>query len=364
MHLFLSGSINQVSGNLIPASLSMNLALSFDFSGEAEYFPDSQNFSHFNYFVSITVMIKKNVPMILLALILLNGCSIRKMALTGFTSTLSSQTGDVFTSDDDPELIGDALPFTIKLYESLARKDSTNAELLLATGKLFCLYAQGYVLFEADTLADSLKTAKKAAGKRAKKLFLRGKDYILKGLDLRHPGIYNALSGRSSDSALAITGINDTAYLYWGSVAWTGAILSDRSDLALAMSLKKAVSLMQKVFSLDSSYSDGAVYEFMAIYYASAPKAMGGDVEKSEEFFEKAIELSGEKKASPYVNRASVLSLKKSDSGGFSDFLQKAISIKTPSQSPLRLLNTIYQQKAAWMLANKDRFFPAELTDQ
>ena len=51
-------------------------------------------------------------------LALTTGCSLKTMAVKSVANTLSD-TGDVFTRDDDPELIRDATPFALKLYESL-----------------------------------------------------------------------------------------------------------------------------------------------------------------------------------------------------------------------------------------------------
>jgi len=49
----------------------------------------------------------------------LAGCgAIKKTAISNVAGTLSSS-GDVFTRDDDPELVRQALPFALKLYESL-----------------------------------------------------------------------------------------------------------------------------------------------------------------------------------------------------------------------------------------------------
>src|SRR6185369_6704634 len=46
------------------------------------------------------------------------GCSIKTMAVKTVANTLSD-TGDVFTRDNDPELVRDAIPFALKTYESL-----------------------------------------------------------------------------------------------------------------------------------------------------------------------------------------------------------------------------------------------------
>ncbi len=45
-------------------------------------------------------------------------CSIRKMAVNKLGDALA-ETGSSFSSDDDPELVGDAVPFGLKTMEAL-----------------------------------------------------------------------------------------------------------------------------------------------------------------------------------------------------------------------------------------------------
>ncbi|NLE00179.1 MAG: hypothetical protein GX640_09920, partial [Fibrobacter sp.] len=45
----------------------------------------------------------------------LSSCSVSKLAFKNISSTLSNTESTVFTGDDDPELIKEALPFTMKL---------------------------------------------------------------------------------------------------------------------------------------------------------------------------------------------------------------------------------------------------------
>ena len=60
----------------------------------------------------------------LLCLFLSVSCSINKMAINAVSDTLSGTgSADVFTGDPDPELVGDALPFAIKMYEALLAKN-------------------------------------------------------------------------------------------------------------------------------------------------------------------------------------------------------------------------------------------------
>ena len=300
-----------------------------------------------------------NKTHILLAVVVLMSlnCSIQKLTMSKISKSFSNSENTVFTGDDDPELIRDALPFTMKLYESLLAKDSTNPELYLAAGKLFCLYAQGFVLFPADTLADSLTMQKKAAGKRAKKLFLRGRGYALKALDLRHPQFTALVNRGATDSALLIITPADSSYLYWSSVSWMGAIAADRSDLGLSMTMKKAVALINKLSSINESYSSGALNELYCIYYASAPKSMGGDTASARVQLTKAIAASNNSKVSPFVTGALSLSVKNKNKEEFEQFLNSALSIDINAFPQLKLQNIIYQQRAKWMLEHMERYF-------
>ncbi|NLL13231.1 MAG: hypothetical protein GX267_07495 [Fibrobacter sp.] len=300
----------------------------------------------------------KNFIFFVFLMFFLQSCSVSRLAVKKAGATLSNQQSTVFTGEDDPELVRDALPFTMKFYETILEKDSMNAELCLATGKLFCLYAQAFILFPSDTLPDSMADQKKAMRKRAKKLLLRGRDYCLRGLDLRHPGFATLLKGKSSDSALALTDHADTSFLYWCSASWMAAIIADRSDLALGMTIKKAASLMLRVAELNDQYDYGAAHEILCAYRASIPKSLGGSDEKARVHFQKAVTFSSGEKLSPYITCATSLSVKNKNRAEFSEMLQKALSVNIQKRPSLKLQNTIYQQRAKWLLANIDKFFP------
>ncbi|MCK5622107.1 MAG: hypothetical protein KAJ11_07455, partial [Alphaproteobacteria bacterium] len=53
----------------------------------------------------------------------------------------------VFTEDDDIELIGEALPFSLKLVESLLAESPDHRGLLLAAARGYVLYSYAYVHF-------------------------------------------------------------------------------------------------------------------------------------------------------------------------------------------------------------------------
>ena len=215
-------------------------------------------FARSGHFSKLRFIGIKSIIALNLLIFLSTSCSVQKFTISKLTDAFSSDDNTAITSEDDPELVKEALPFTIKMYESLISKDSTNDKLLLSTGKMLCLYSQAFILFPADTLADSLTEQKKAMSKRAKKLFLRARDYSLKGLEIRHHGISNIIKQGNINSAMAMTTPADTSYLYWCAAGWLGAIISDRSDLGLGLTVKKPAAMINKVLEFNDCFENGA----------------------------------------------------------------------------------------------------------
>ena len=89
------------------------------------------------------------LALLVLAMLLgLAGCSIRKFAVGQVANSLTSGP-DVFASDDDPELVGAAIPFGLKMMESLLQTVPKHEGLLLSCcrGKL----PFGRMVIRADT---------------------------------------------------------------------------------------------------------------------------------------------------------------------------------------------------------------------
>jgi hypothetical protein len=185
--------------------------------------------------------------------------------------------------------------------------------------------------------------------KRAKKLFLRARDYSLRGLEIRHHGISNIIKQGDINAALAMTTPADTSYLYWCAVGWFGAIISDRSDLGLAFTVKKPAAMMDKVLEFDDCFENGAAHESMCSYYSVLPRSLGGNEKKAVEHFSKAVTCSDGHKCSPFLAMASLYA-KKGDNGRYKELLLKALEIDPDSDLRFRLLNSIYKQRAAYFL--------------
>ncbi len=287
------------------------------------------------------------------------GCSASKIAISSFIDILGSDKNLAFVSDDDPELVRDALPFTLKLYETLLEKAPENLDLAVAACRAFVLYASFFVQLPAEQPASDAADVKKSESIRAKKLYIRGRNYVLDALDRRYPGFNAQIKSGSIDSALCRISKDDTAALYWAGVAWAGAALADRADLGMLLSLKRAVGLIDKVSELNEGFGHGAIHEFYISYYGNAPASTGGGEQKAREHFSKAVELSKGKKAGPYVSLAVSVSLKNRDKKEFVDLLNKAMEVDIKERNEYRLINILNRRKALWLLNHLEDYFPS-----
>ncbi len=289
---------------------------------------------------------------------LLVSCSINRLAVrtvAGFLSASGEST--VFSGDSDPQLVGDALPFTLKTYESLLAEDPGNAALALATGRAFVSYAYAFVQIPADELPVEKVDQQQAAHQRAKELFLRARRYVLQGLDARRPGFSAALEGPGAVSALRLVKRDDIDYLYWTAAAWLGAFSADPYDFAQIVTVPRAVALLQQVLSWDEGYGKGAAEEILISFYGSAPAELGGSEDKARQSYNRAVAYSKGLRAGPYIALATAVSVKNQDAAEFRDLLGRALAIDLDAAPADRLQNTIDQRRARWLLDNIDRFF-------
>lgn len=294
---------------------------------------------------------KKIVVLVSLFASLLCACSVNKGAVKLLAGALTS-TGDstVFTGDDDPRLIAEALPVILKLYESLLAQVPEDPKLNLATGSSFVMYANAFVHTPAKMLPAEQFEQQKEMYARAKKLYLRGRNYVLRGLGIRHPEFAALLEKGSMEEALAGMGTEDVPYLYWSGASWMAAYATDPFDVDLGSTVTRAIALMQRALQIQDGYSDGAIHEFFISYYGAMPEVMGGSQQKAREHFEKALALSKGYKAGPFVSLATTVCIKNQDAKEFRELLEKALAVDIDAKPQYRLANVLAQQEARWSL--------------
>jgi predicted anti-sigma-YlaC factor YlaD len=283
-----------------------------------------------------------------------SGCSLKTMAVKTVADTLS-QSGDTFSRDDDPELVRDAIPFALKLYESLLESVPKHQGLLLATCSGFTQYAYAFIQTDGDLLESTDYEASSQLKSRALKLYLRGRGYCTRALELRRSGVVEKLQ-LDPETALAWAGRDDVPLLYWTGASWGAAIAIglDRPDLVADMPAVKA--LMARALALQENYSRGAIHAIL-ISLEALPEAMGGSTARAREHFDRAVALSEGQDPGPYVTLAGSVSLPAQNRDEFVKLLEQALAIDPEKNPSARLATLVAQKRAKYLMSRVDDLF-------
>jgi predicted anti-sigma-YlaC factor YlaD len=287
-------------------------------------------------------------------------CSINKMATKSVANSLTSGP-DVFGTDDDPELIREAVPFGLKTMESLLQTLPEHRGLLLSLCRGFTQYGAGFIQPDANAIEATDYARAAAMRERALKMFLRARGYGLRGLELDHKGITAALQ-TNPDSAAALIRKQELPMLYWTAAAWGSAINLGKDRAELLADLGAVKALMTRGLALDETYDGGAFHEAMILLDA-LPKDMGGSPERAREHFQRAVDLSRGRKASPYVTLAQSVSVLTQNRREFRELLEKALAVDPNADPNMRLATLVVQQQARDLLKREDDLFLEPLDD-
>ncbi len=296
-----------------------------------------------------------------LLLLALAGCSMRRFAVNRIGDALAAG-GSTFESDEDPELVGEALPFGLKLIESLLAESPRHRGLLLGACRGFTLYAYAYVHQQADRLAPEDLERANVLRARARKLFLRARDYGLRALEREYPGIGQRLE-REPKAAVAVVRRKDVPLLYWNAAALGLAISAARSEAQLLARLPEVEALIERALELDESWERGSLHELQLIFAATRP-GLPPDPALLKKHFDRAVELSGGRRASVYVAYAEAVSVRRQNRAEFRTLLEKALAIDPDQHPEVRLSNLLAQRRARWLLERADELFLEEETDK
>jgi len=300
-------------------------------------------------------MKKVSMLSLVLALMLAPGCSFKRMAVNKVGDALAGG-GTTFSSDDDPELVRAAVPFSLKLMESLLAESPRHEGLLFATASGFTQYSYAFVQQDADEMEDKDLAAATDLRNRARRLYLRARNYGLRGLEVRHPGFEKELR-REPRSAVKLASTKDVSLLYWTAASWGAAISVSKSDPDLIADLPQVEALIDRALELDPNFDHGAIHSFLITYELSRQGAAGDPIERARQHFEKAVQLSGGQQAGPMVAYAESVCVSQQDAKQFEELLNRAIAINPDARPEWRLANLVMQRRAKWLLSRSDELF-------
>lgn len=281
----------------------------------------------------------------------LTGCSVKQYAIDRAADALADG-GSTYAADDDPQLVREAVPFSLKTIEGLIEASPLNEKLLLAACRGFTQYAYAFVQQDADRLEDKDMRAAQAQALRARKLYARARAYGQRGLDARHPGW-------RKDPAQALGAMTkaDVPMLYWTAAAWAAEIALSKENPDAVADAPQMLALADRAAALDDTYGEGAVPSLMIALEMVRQGGRGEPATRARARFDRAVALSGKTQASPYVTYAESIAVPLQDKAQFEAMLGIALGIDPDAVPRHRLANLILQERARWLLARKDSLF-------
>lgn len=288
----------------------------------------------------------------LLVLVSVGGpaCSLKRMAVSTVADTLA-ESGTTFTSDEDLKLVGDAIPFALKLQETLLESVPDHEGLLLTTCTNFTQYSYAYVETEAEGLPNSRRAEIIEMRDRALKLYLRGRRYCGRAMNERFGAKTTDLLLQDPASVVRRAKREDVPLLYWMAASWGAAISLgiDRPDLAIDLPTVRI--LAERALELDRTWNKGALPELF-ITLDSLPEALGGNPARAKQHFDEAVAIQKGTSPGPYVALATGVAVPAQDRAEFERLLKLALAVD-PEQDPANRLAVMIQQKRAKLLLER-----------
>jgi hypothetical protein len=275
-------------------------------------------------------------------------------------SALSGE-GSSFRSDDDPELVKEAIPFGLKTMESVLESTPDHAKLLGSACAGFTQYAYAFVQQDAEELESTDPVRSRVGIARTKRLLHRAVNYGFHGLEVTWgPGFAAAFE---KDRAAAVKKFDSkevVPLLYW-TAASLGALISlSKDDMKMVGRLPQVEALMKRALELDEDFSDGAIHEFYVTYDNSRSESNGGGIKRAKEHYDRVLAITGGKKIGVLVSWAEAVAVQNQDRKQFDQLLDQVLAFNVDEEPRFRLVNLIAQRRARFLKSRVGDLFLEE----
>lgn len=261
----------------------------------------------------------------------------------------------VYETDEDPELVGAALPFGLKLTESLLVQSPRHPGLLLTACRGFVTYAYAYVGYQAELTADEDLERARAIRTRARRLYLRAFQYCVRGLERSYPGFGIALATDATTAVSVIKParkVQDLPFLYWTAASLGLAISVSTGDAAMLARLPDVEALLDRALALDEAWDEGALHAFKIVLASARPGEP--NVALIKRHYARALELSRGRSAGVHLAYAEAVSIPLQDGPELRAMIARALAVDPNDSPPDRLVNLLAHRRARWLEARAD----------
>ena len=246
-------------------------------------------------------------------------------------------------NSDDPGTIADALPAYILLLDSMLLDKPDDMPMLLAASELNNAYVN--LLGESDD-------------ERARKVTRKALEYASRAICIHDKNACGVLSMKYDEFAQLVANINAdqvSVYFTLGS-AWASWIGANKNDWNAIAQLPQVKAVMERVVALDELHQQGSVYMYLGVMESLIPPAMGGKPDVAKHYFDRAVQIGGNKNLIVKVAYARYYAKLMFDRELYDQLLDDVITAdaKVPN---FTLSNTVAKKMATELLVQADEYF-------
>lgn len=277
--------------------------------------------------------------LLLVCLLCTGGCA---SFIASATGRLAENLSTAILEQDDPALVRDAVPAYLLLLDSLVLSDGDNQAALEAAAQMYAAYAV--------TFADDEQ--------RARKLSSRSRDYGRRALCIAHTPActWDGLDYDGFVQQLAQVPQRDAGALYVYTVGWLAWLRAHAADWSALTDLPKVEAALLRLENLDVAAHRADVNLYLGILNTLRPPALGGEPERGRKYFERAIQLSGERDLAAKVEYARGYARLIYDRELHDRLLHEVL--EADPRAPERTLsNILAQEQARELLETADEYF-------
>lgn len=292
-----------------------------------------------------------SLVVISLSFFLLSNCaSFMKRAAIDSTGLIIEDAMKAFFEEDDLTLAEQAVPSNLKLIEGLLKGSPENDRLLLMATRFYASYAFGFLeeKYPQNPEEGKIKNA------RAKAFYKKATNFGFRSLN-KNERFKNTINSNCEEFEKALKEFDKSKVpiLFWTAYAWGNYINLQQSE---AVNLGKVELMMRRVLELDETYYNGGVHLFYMVYYAGRPKILGGDLNKAQDHYNKAKEITKGKFLMADYMYALYYGITSANRNLFETTLKNIINAPSDIYPEERLTNEIAKKKAFILLSQIENF--------
>jgi hypothetical protein len=270
-------------------------------------------------------------------------CATSKTMTVGATASLLDDVAKSAYRQSDLRLIREGMPAYLMLIDGMVEAVPDNKKLLISAAQAYASFASAFVQEEDKEYAGLL--------------YAKAKNYALGAL--KQIGFKNPAMMDFDNFARTLHTLDkkDVPYIFWAASCWGSWISLNQRSMEAMAELPRVELMMKRVLELDEGFYYGGAHIFMGILEASRPKIAGGDLNKAQSHFLKAIELGAGKFLMSRIYYAEYYARKAFDKKLFISILQEVLDTPADIEPDLTLLNTVAHIRAQKMLNEVDDYF-------